>query len=130
MLQFMLHYYNLLTFVFLFMYAILSKWTFWKPHNFGEHVAINAYIYGLTTYLSIGLFLIAVVVHPSFYFFSIFSSFIYYMYCFGRFYKLTFGKNILKLLRFLIGLIIFSIATVTIVYLLGVIIGYLGLIKF
>ncbi len=53
-----------------------------------------------------------------------------YMYSFGRFYKLTFGRNILKLVRFLLGLIIFSMVILLIVNLLGVIIGYLGLVKF
>ncbi len=41
MFQFILHYLNLRTFVFLFIYTIFNKWTFWKPHNFGEHMAIN-----------------------------------------------------------------------------------------
>lgn len=127
--QFMLRYYNLLTFVFLFLYAILSKWTFWKPHNFGEHIIINAYIYGLTTYISVILFLVSIVVHPAIYFFSIIIYILFYMYSFGRFYNLTIGKNILKLLRFLVGLFIFSLFTMIIFGLIAVAIGYFGLIK-
>jgi hypothetical protein len=129
MMQFMLHYYNLLTFVFLFIYAILSKWTFWKPHNFGEHIVINAYIYGLTTYLSIILFLIAIIVHPSVYFFSMIGYVIFYMYSFGRFYQLSFGKNILKLFRFLLGLCIFVFTIAVIFALIGMVIGFLGLLN-
>lgn len=127
MMQFMLHYYNLLTFVFLFIYAILSKWTFWKPHNFGEHIVINAYIYGLTTYLSILLFLIAIAIHPSVYFFSILGYIIFYMYSFGRFYQLSFGKNILKLLRFLLGVCIISFTIVLILLIIGIVIGFFAL---
>lgn len=130
MMQFMLHYYNLLTFVFLFIYAILSKWTFWKPHNFGEHMVINAYIYGLTTYLSIVLFLMAIVIHPSVYFYSVIGYIIFYMYSFGRFYQLSFGKNILKLLRFLLGLCIFTAIVGIISIIIGVILGFLGMISF
>jgi hypothetical protein len=128
-LQFMLRYYNLLTFIFLFVYAVLSKWTFYKPHNFGEHIVINAYIYGFTTYFSIFLFLIAIIVHPAVYFFSMLTYIIYYMYCFGRFYHLSFGKNILKLLRFLIGLVIMSAIIAVIVSIVFYTIGRLGLLN-
>jgi hypothetical protein len=117
MMQFMLRYYNLMAFAFLLIYATLSKWTFLKPHNFGEHIIINAYIYGLTNYLSIVLFLIAVIVHPSIYMFSMLGYMLYYMFCFGKFYNLSLGKNILKLLRFLVGLLI-----------IGLVLGFIGII--
>ncbi|MCI2230174.1 DUF3667 domain-containing protein [Polaribacter sp. MSW13] len=127
--DFMLRYYNLLTFVFLFIYALLSKWTFLKPHNFGEHVIMNGYIYGFTTYYTLVAFIFAILIHPSIYVISIVGSIIYYMYAFGKIYKLSIGKNILKLLRFFIGLIFIFILILILGTIVGIIIGSLGLIK-
>lgn len=127
--DFMLRYFNLLTFVFLIIYAVLSKWTFRKPHNFGEHIVINGYIYGFTTYITLIAFFFAILLHPSIYVTTIFISIIYYMYAFGRFYKLSVGKNILKLLRFILGLIIVMIILGLITVIIGIVIGMLGLIK-
>lgn len=127
--DFMLRYLNLLTFVFLLIYAVLSKWTFWKPHNFGEHIVMNGYMYGFVTYLTLIAFFLSMVIHPTIYMITILASILYYMYAFGKIYKLSIGENILKLLRFLLGLIIvvviLGIITVVIVF----IIGALGLIK-
>ncbi|KGL58713.1 DUF3667 domain-containing protein [Polaribacter sp. Hel1_85] len=126
--QFMLRYYNLLTFVFLFIYAILSKWTYWKPHNFGEHIVINAYTYGFATYFTTIAFLIAMIIHPSIYVYSMFIYIIYYLYVFGKLYKQGFGKGILKLLRFILGLLIFTAITIPIIALIGFLIGIFGFI--
>lgn len=128
--NFTLQYYNLFAFLFLIIYAILSKWTFWKPHNFGEHIVINAYIYGFLTYISLILFFLAMVIHPSIYIYSMFFYILFYMYAFGRLYKLSIWKNILKLLRFVLGLVIFFIASMLIGAGIGIILGLLGIIKF
>ncbi|PQJ80743.1 DUF3667 domain-containing protein [Polaribacter porphyrae] len=128
--DFMLRYFNLLTFVFLLIYAVLSKWTFWKPHNFGEHIVMNGYIYGFTTYITLIAFFFAIVIHPTIYIATFFISIVYYMYAFGRFYKLSIGRNIIKLFRFFIGLIILFILFVIITVVLGIIAGATGLIKF
>lgn len=130
MMNFMLHYYNLLTFVFLFLYAILSKWTFWKPHNLGEHIVINAYIYGFTTYISLILFFLSMAIHPSIYTYSMLFYIVFYMYAFGKLYQLSIWKNILKLLRFLIGLAILFIIIVCATIAISFTLGYFGLIKF
>lgn len=108
--KFMLRYYNLLTFVFLLIYAILSKWTYKKPHNFGEHVVINAFIYGFLTYITLIFFMLAIAIHPTIYSYSILIYVLFYMYAFGKFYKLSIGKSILKLLRFLLGLIVLFVS--------------------
>ena len=127
--DFMLRYFNLLTFVFLLIYAVLSKWTFWKPHNFGEHIVINGYIYGFTTYITLIAFFFAILIHPTIYVATIFISILYYMYALGRFYKLSLGKNILKLLRFILGLLMIIIIFGLITVIIGFVIGMLGLIK-
>jgi hypothetical protein len=127
--DFMLRYFNLLTFVFLLLYAALSKWTFWKPHNFGEHIVMNSYIYGFVTYLTLIAFFLAMVIHPTIYMISFFVSIIFYMYAFGKIYKLSIGRNILKLLRFLLGLIIVFIVFAIVSVIIGMAIAYFGFIK-
>lgn len=130
MMNFMLQYYNLLAFLFVIIYAILSKWTFWKPHNFGEHIVINAYFFGFTTYLSLILFFLSMVIHPSIYTYSMLVYIIFYMYAFGKVYSLSIGKNILKLLRFLLGLVVMFILLMILTIAIGIAAGALGLIKF
>lgn len=112
MMKFMLRYFNLLTFLFLLLYAILSKWTYRKPHNFGEHIVINAYIYGFTTYFSLVAFFFAMIIHPSIYTFSVLAYIVYYLFAFGKLYNLSIGKSVLKLFRFIIGFALFFIIVV------------------
>ena len=126
--EFMLRYFNLLTFVFLLIYSVLSKWTFWKPHYFGEHVIMNGYIYGFTTFFTIIAFFFAITIHPSIYMGSFIFSIIYYMYAIGRIYKLSPGKNILKFFRFLLGLVILLVFFSIVIFLIGIAIAALGLI--
>ena len=110
--KFTLQYFNLFAFLFLIIYASLSKWTYPKPHNFGEHIVMNAYIYGFATYFSIIAFFLALLIHPSIYGYSLLTYFVYYLYCFGKLYKHSFGKSLVKLLRFLLGLaVIFLVFT-------------------
>lgn len=127
MMDFMLQYYNLLSFLFIIFYAVLSKWTFWKPHNFGEHVVINAYLFGFTIYLSLILFFLSLVIHPSIYMYSIFIYILFYMYAFGKLYKLSLPKNILKLFRFLLGLLILFVLFLIVGIVIGLIIAFFKL---
>ncbi|QOD60434.1 DUF3667 domain-containing protein [Polaribacter haliotis] len=120
MMQFMLRYFNLLTFLFLPLYALLSKWTYRKPHNFGEHIVINAYIYGFATYFTIIAFFAAMLIHPSIYMYSMFAYIAYYLYATSKLYSHSFGKALLKLLRFIIGLVLLTIVFV----ILSIIIGF------
>ena len=128
--NFTLQYYNLFAFLFLIIYAALSKWTFWKPHNFGEHIVINAYIFGFTIYLSLILFFLSILIHPSIYVYSMALYVLFYMYAFGRFYKLSVWKNILKLLRFILGLIMLFILAMLVGAVIGIVLVILGVIKF
>ena len=50
---FILRNFNIITFLFLPFYALLSKLTYTKPHNFGEHIVINSYILGTTMFLTL-----------------------------------------------------------------------------
>ena len=129
MMQFMLHYYNLLTFLFLPFYALLSKWTYRKPHNFGEHIVMNSYLYGLTTYFSIIAFIAAMLIHPSIYFYSAIAYILYYLYAFKKLYNLSIGKTALKFFRFIIGLLILGVILLVLIGLVSYILGKFGIIK-
>ncbi|WP_159949135.1 DUF3667 domain-containing protein [Polaribacter septentrionalilitoris] len=129
MMKFMLKYYNLLTFVFLLFYTLLSKWTYWKPHNFGEHVIINAYISGFSTFVVLIAFFLAILVNPAIYIYSTLFYIAYYLYVFAKFYKHGFWQSILRLLKFLLGLVILFIVIMITVGIIGFILGKTGVIK-
>lgn len=107
--KYTLKYFNLFCFIFIFILALLSKWTYWKPNNYGEHVIINAYLYGFLTLFSVMCFLISMVTHPRVFMFSSIAYFFYYLYALGKFYKHSFFKSIVKFLRFALGLIVLVI---------------------
>lgn len=125
MMDFMLRYYNLMSFVFILIYAMLSKWTYLKPHNYGEHVIINAYFFGYTLFFSLILFFLALWIHPMIYNFSILFYILFYMFAFGKLYQLSLGKNILKFLRFILGLILMTLVFTIVAFLIGLTISYL-----
>ncbi|WP_299161302.1 DUF3667 domain-containing protein [uncultured Tenacibaculum sp.] len=119
-----LRYFNIMTFLLLPFYALLSKLTYTKPHNFGEHIVSNAYIQGTSMYISIIAFFLGMIIHPNIFLSSFFIIIIYYLYVFNKLYKHSFGKSILKLLRF-IGVLILLVLILTITFLIiGVILGY------
>lgn len=130
MMQFMLRYLNLLTFVFLFILAVLSKWTYWKPYNYGEHLVINAYIYGFANYLTLILFFLAIAFHPSIYFYSTLLYILFYIYAFGRFFKMSIWKNFLRTLKFLFGLAIVCLILFIIATIIVLLLSVMGVIDF
>ncbi len=118
--KFLLKYLNLITFLFLPVYALISKWTYRKPYNYGEHIVMNAYLQGTTMYISIITFFIAMVSHPLVYTLSTLIYFLYYLFAFSKLYKHSFKTSILKLLRFIGVLIIVSILLFIILALLSI----------
>lgn len=119
-----LRYFNIMTFLLLPFYALLSKLTYTKPHNFGEHIVSNAYIQGTSMYISIIAFFLGMIIHPSIFLSSFFIIIIYYLYVFNKLYKHSFGKSILKLLRFIGVLILLGIILTITFLIIGVILGY------
>lgn len=102
----LLKYLNLITFLFLPVYALISKWTYRKPYNYGEHIVMNAYLQGTTMYISIITFFIAMVSHPLVYTLSMLIYILYYLFAFSKLYNHSFKTSILKLFRFIGVLII------------------------
>jgi len=110
----LLKYLNLITFLFLPVYALISKWTYRKPYNYGEHIVMNAYLQGTTMYISIITFFIAMVSHPLVYTLSMLVYILYYLFAFSKLYKHSFKTTILKLLRFIVVFIIVFILLIII----------------
>lgn len=129
MMKYMLNYYNIMMFIFLPFYAMLSKWTYPKPHNFGEHIIMNTYILSFTVFVTLIFFGFALLIHPNIYNVSILFTIVYYLFAFGKLYQKNIWQNILKLLKFLLGLILIFIILSIIAVIIGIIMVKMGIIK-
>ena len=108
--QSMMQYWNLYSFLLLPFYALVAWWVFGSPYNFGEHMVINAYIQGIIFLLMTVLFLVSLVGGAIFYQLRYLLMVLYYSYSYARLYQHSFGRTMLKLLKFLgIMLLIFGV---------------------
>ena len=119
--RFLLRYYNFFSFLLLPFYTLMAFIIFRKPYNFGEHLVANAYMQGITFHFSTLFFLLSLVINPALNLMGIGAMILYYTYAYGRWYRLSFGKSLLKLLLFLLLLsgVLISLS------LIGGLIGYL-----
>jgi len=120
----LLKYLNLITFLFLPVFALISKWTYRKPYNYGEHIVMNAYLQGTTMYISIITFFIAMVSHPLVYTLSMLIYILYYLFAFSNLYNHSIKTSILKFLRF-IGILILVIILLFILAILLFIVAFI-----
>ncbi len=127
--NFMLNYYNIMMFLFLPFYAMLSKWTYRKPHNYGEHIIMNTYIIGFTTFGSLIFFGLALLINPKIYSISFLFTVLFYLFALGKLYKNTFWQHILKLLRFSLGLLIIFVIIMLIAMGVGIVMAATGMVK-
>ncbi|MEW7289485.1 DUF3667 domain-containing protein [Aquimarina sp. 2304DJ70-9] len=118
-----LKYYNLFSFMLLPFYTIIAYLTFWKPYNYGEHLIINAYIQGVTFLSTTIFFLLSLVTTPSVFSLGILTVVGYYTYAYSRFYNLSVGKALLKVLRFFAILLLMFIVLMILSVIIGIIIG-------
>lgn len=124
-----LKYFNIMSFVFLPFYAFLSKWTYRKPHNYGEHLIMNAYLQGSTMYISVLAFFLGILISPSIFIYSMFITIAYYLYSFSKLYNHSFGKATLKLLRFVLVLLITFIIIILLTFIISFILHKIGITK-
>ena len=108
--------YNLFSFLLLPFYTLISFVVFGKPYNFTEHMVINAYIQGITFLASVVALLLSVLISPTIYSISLFSIVLYYLYAYAKLYHLSFGKSILKLLKFIGVMAIIMILGMAVVF--------------
>jgi len=106
--EFELKYFNYIEFLLLPLLALISLWVFGKPYNYAEHLIINAYLQGVLL-LSIALVFLIELFSPKLFGINYLIAMAFYLYVYGKLYELTFGKAIIKLLKFLgiMALIIF-----------------------
>ncbi|CAL2076136.1 Zinc ribbon protein [Tenacibaculum sp. 190524A05c] len=126
--DYFVRYFNIISFLIIPFYALISKLTFRKPHNYGEHIIINSYIQGTAMYITLFFFLVAIVIHPKIYVYSTLAMAGFYLYTFGKMYNLKFKQYVFKFIRFclvsalliiILGLIIGALSII-----IGIIVGY------
>ena len=119
---FILRYLNIITLINLPLYALMCWLVFRKPYNFGEHLVINSYLQGIGFLFTTLFFLVAIIIHPALFFFSLLATFSHYCYAYKQLYQLSFAELILKILLFL-GLLIGITVVLGILFFL---VGFLG----
>ena len=121
-----LRYFNFFSFLLLPIYAFLSFMVYRKPYNFGEHLVANAYLQGVTFLFTLIFFLLSLVIDPGLYMISMIFVIGYYTYAYGKWYQLSVGKSLLKLLLFLLMLIGFALAIMLVGFIIGIAYGFLS----
>ena len=116
--EFILKYFNLLTFVLLPFYSLLSKLTFGKPLNYAEHLTVNTYLQGISFISTPILFALSVWLNPNIFLVGLLLTITLYCYAYKKLYRLTIGDTIFKLIVFLILLF----ASIFVFILLGAVI--------
>ena len=103
-----LKYFNILTLILIPFYALIAFLVYRKPYNYGEHLIITCYIQGVLFLSAILFFFLGIIINPAIYYLSLPIAIIYYLYAYGQLYDLTFGKTLIKLLKF-IGILLILI---------------------
>ena len=116
--EFQLKYYNIFSFIFLPMYTLIAFFVFGKPYNFGEHLVINTYLQSITTFLGFLLFLFSLLFEINMFGTGVMIlPVFFYSFAYTKLYKLTFGKLVLKILKFVGVFIILMIIAIFIGFL-------------
>lgn len=119
--EFQLKYYNLISFLYLPLFTLMAFFVFRKPYNYGEHLVINTYILAVTTFLGVLLFIFSLLTKINILFYATFFTFLYYSYVYKKLYELSFGRLLLKILKFLGVLFIFFILSIIIGFVIAII---------
>ena len=117
--EFQLKYYNLISFLSLPLFTLIAFFVFRKPYNYGEHLVINTYILSMTTFLGILLFIFSLLTGINILYYGTIITFLYYSYVYKKLYELSFGRLILKILKFIGLLLLFLILSAIIIGVLG-----------
>jgi hypothetical protein len=112
--EFTIKYFNLITFLFIPLYALISLLVFGRKYTFGEYIIITCYLQGLILFVTIILFIISIYDNTSLFLYSFLISIPYYLYAFGRLMKLNIFKLFLKLLLFFLVTIALAIVLIII----------------
>lgn len=113
--EFTIKYFNIITFLFVPLYAFMSYLIFGRRYNFGEYIIITCYIQGVLFYSTILFFILSIFFSPQLFTYFILITIPFYLYVFGRLMKLSLWSLFLKLLVFFAVTIVISIAFVILV---------------
>lgn len=117
-------YMNVYMFLMLPMYSLISFLVFKKKGNyFGEHIAMNAYMQGLLSFIGVITFLISTCFKTSLFSIQFMMMVLLYTYAFQRFYKQSFSQVIVSLLRFVLFFLLVGIALFIILVIIGIGVG-------
>lgn len=119
--EFQLKYYNLISFLYLPLFTLIAFLVFRKPYNFGEHLVINTYFLGITTFFGVLSFIFSLITKFNILFYATLFTFIYYSYAYRKIYELSFGKLFLKILKF-IGILLLVMIILFLIVIASVII--------
>lgn len=121
-----LKYYNIFTYLSLPIYALIAFWVFGKPYNYAEHLVIACFLQGFSFLTGTICFLGSVFIDPNFMTLGVIISAIIYSYAYGRLYEHSFGKVILKFLRFLLILLATGLVFVIVISLIVFVLVKMG----
>lgn len=106
----MIQYLTLVLLLALPYYSYLSYRVFKKEHyNFGEHIVLNAYLFGLWMLFQPVLLAASTFIYPGFYFLSFPIGFVLYVRTYKRLLNWKWQKMIRKVIKFIFLLIVFGI---------------------
>ena len=112
--KYLLKYYNVISFLFLPLYALISWLVFGSKYNYGEHLVINSYLQGLSFFIGIITFFISVYVYQPIMLLQIAFLIFYYLWTFSKLMNFGIGKALVKLLTFFGIIILLTIFLVVI----------------
>ena len=125
-----LKYFNIISLVFLPIYAFIAYLVYRKPYNYTEHLTLVTYMQGLSFFVSSILFLMAINTSPYLYSISIVFLMFFYCFAYGKLYKLSIGQSIVKFLFFLVILfavpLLFGLLFGVVALVIGIVYGYLS----
>jgi len=107
--EFQLKYYNIISFLYLPLFTLIAFLVFRKPYNYGEHLVINTYFLGITTFFGVLSFIISLLNGINILIYGSIFIFIYYSYAYKKIYELSFGQLFLKILKFIGVLLLVTI---------------------
>ena len=113
-----LKYFNIVTFLLLPLYTLVSFLVFGRKLNYGEHLVVNCYLQGFSFFLGVLLFLASIYLYPPIYYFQFVIIITYYLFTYAKLLNFGIGKAILKLLLFIIVLILVIIVISIIILIL------------
>ena len=123
--NFMLKYFNIITFLFVPFYGFISYLVYRKPYNYGEHLIFTCYVQGTLFISSIVLFVSSLLISPYVFSLNIPLAVLFYLYAYGKLYKLSVGQSLGKLMVFIGVMAVASILMLLIATGVGVLISFL-----